>query len=110
VQWFRTKWPRVVIFAIPNGGKRNITTAKNLKREGVVPGVPDLFIPAWGLWIEMKRQKGGRLSPDQDEMIAYLDSIGHRVIVGYGAADASEKLLAFLNMEPNMVGAAAKGG
>ena len=107
VTWFRSRWPRVVIFAIPNGGKRNITTAKNLKLEGVMPGVPDLFIPAWSMWIEMKRQKGGRLSPEQEEMINYLESIGHRVIVGYGATDASEKLLNFLHLEG---GAAAKGG
>jgi hypothetical protein len=98
VQWFRAKWPRVLIFAIPNGGKRNISTAKKLKAEGVVPGVPDLFIPAWGIWIEMKRQKGGRTSSDQDDMISYLESIGHRVIVGYGATDASDKLLSLLNM------------
>ena len=98
VQWFRSKWPRVLIFAIPNGGKRNISTAKKLKLEGVVPGVPDLFIPAWGIWIEMKRQKGGRTSSDQDDMISYLESIGHRVIVGYGATDASDKLLSILNM------------
>lgn len=99
VQWFRAKWPRVLIFAIPNGGKRNISTARNLKLEGVMPGVPDLFIPAWGIWIEMKRQKGGRLSPDQIEMINYLESIGHHVIVGHGATDASAKLLSVLNMK-----------
>jgi hypothetical protein len=106
VQWFRAKWPRVLIFAIPNGGKRNISTARNLKLEGVVPGVPDLFIPAWSIWIEMKRQKGGRLSPDQEDVIAYLEASGHRVIVGYGATDASDKLLALLKMG----GAAVKGG
>jgi hypothetical protein len=93
IQWFRARWPRVVVFAIPNGGKRNILTAKRLQREGVTPGVPDLFIPAWGIWIEMKRQKRGRTSPDQRVMIEYLESVGHRVIVGNGAKDASEKLL-----------------
>lgn len=98
VQWFRAKWPRVLIFAIPNGGKRDIKTAKRLHREGVTSGIPDLYIPAWGIWIEMKRQKGGRISPDQDAMIEHLESIGHRVIVGYGAMDASDKLLRMLNM------------
>lgn len=106
VQWFRAKWPRVLIFAIPNGGKRSIVTAKRLRREGVTPGVPDLYIPAWGIWIEMKRQKGGRTSPDQDAMIQYLEEIGHTVIVGYGAMDASDKLLRMLNFG----GAADEGG
>ena len=99
VQWFRSKWPRVLIFAIPNGGKRNITTAKLLVKEGVVAGIPDLFIPAWGIWIEMKRQKGGRLSQDQEAMIAHLEQIGHRVIVGFGALDASDKLVRLLKMD-----------
>ena len=106
VRWFRTKWPRVLIFAIPNGGKRNITTAKLLVKEGVVAGVPDLFIPAWGIWVEMKRQKGGRLSSDQEGMINYLESVGHHVVVGLGALDASEKLLRLLKMD----GAETEGG
>ena len=109
VRWFRAKWPRVMIFAIPNGGKRNITTAKLLVKEGVVAGIPDLFIPAWGIWVEMKRQKGGRLSPDQEAMITYLESIGHRVVVGLGALDASDKLLRVLNMN-HLGGAEAEGG
>jgi hypothetical protein len=106
VRWFRTKWPRVLIFAIPNGGKRNITTAKLLVKEGVVAGVPDLFIPAWGIWVEMKRQKGGRLSADQEAMINYLESVGHHVVVGLGALDASEKLVRLLKMD----GAETEGG
>ena len=106
VRWFRTKWPRVLIFAIPNGGKRSITTAKLLVKEGVVAGVPDLFIPAWGIWVEMKRQKGGRLSADQEGLINYLESVGHHVVVGLGALDASEKLLRLLKMD----GAETEGG
>jgi VRR-NUC domain. len=54
--------------------------------------VPDLFVPAWSLWIEMKRQKGGRLSADQKDWIAYLESIGHVVIVGRGFEDARAQI------------------
>lgn len=88
-----------MIFAIPNGGKRDIKTAKRLHREGVTPGIPDLYIPAWGIWIEMKRQQGGRTSPDQDAMIEHLEGVGHRVIVGHGARDASDKLLRLIKMD-----------
>lgn len=63
-----------------------------MKAEGVASGVPDLFVPAWGLWIEMKRQTNGRLSDNQKDWIAYLESIGHTVIVGYGFDDAREKI------------------
>ena len=93
VIWFRSRFPNVLILAVPNGGKRHPGTARKLKAEGVVPGVPDLFVPEWSLWVEMKRAKGGRLSPDQREVIAYLESIGHSVVVGHGAEDASRQLI-----------------
>jgi len=101
VHWFRARFPRVLIFAIPNGGKRAANTARQLKAEGVVRGVPDLFVPEWRLWVEMKRAKGGSLSPDQRGMIAYLDAIGHHVIVGKGAADASKQVLEWLKKREN---------
>jgi len=88
-----------LIFAIPNGEKRAITVAKRLKKEGVVRGIPDLFIPQFNLWVEMKRISGGRLSPEQRAMIVYLEGIGQKVIVGKGAADASRQILEFLKEE-----------
>ena len=93
INWFRVKYPQVLIFAIPNGEKRAITVAKRLKAEGVVRGIPDLFIPQWTLWVEMKRISGGRLSPEQRGMIQYLEGIGQKVIVAKGAADASKQIL-----------------
>ena len=93
INWFRVKYPNVLIFAIPNGEKRAITVAKRLKAEGVVRGIPDLFIPQWTLWVEMKRISGGRLSPEQKAMIQYLEGIGQKVIVAKGAADASKQIL-----------------
>jgi hypothetical protein len=95
INWFRAKYPDVLIFAIPNGEKRAISVAKRLKMEGVVRGIPDLFVPAWTLWIEMKRVSGGRLSTEQRQMIKYLEGIGHTVIIGKGAGDASKQILDF---------------
>ena len=96
VNWFRAKFHGVLIFAIPNGGHRAISTAKRLKAEGVVPGVPDLHIPAWRLWVEMKRAKGGKLSAEQVDMIQHLEGIGHKVIVGKGAEDASLQVVEWI--------------
>jgi len=72
-----------------------MATAAALKVEGTVKGIPDLFIPAWRLWIEMKRQKGGVLSPEQKEIIEYLKSVQYCVIVGKGAEDAQQQISAF---------------
>jgi hypothetical protein len=97
VRWFRQTWPGVRIFAIPNGGARSPATAGRLKAEGVSSGVPDLFIPAWGLWVEMKRTKGGSVSAEQKDWIAYLESVRFWCIVGKGADDAKSKIQAFFN-------------
>jgi hypothetical protein len=55
--------------------------------------VPDLYIPAWRTWVEMKRTKGGVLSPEQKEWHSCLESIGDFVIVGKGNEDAQRQIL-----------------
>jgi hypothetical protein len=53
---------KILSFAVPNGGSRNIQEAVNLKAEGVVSGVSDyiVMLPNVILFIEMK-QKPKRL-------------------------------------------------
>jgi hypothetical protein len=92
VMWFRQTYPDTLIFAIPNGGLRSKSQALKLKVEGVVPGIPDLFIPSWRVWVEMKKAKGGVLSKEQQLMIKYLQSVNYCVIVGHGAEDAINQL------------------
>ena len=92
VRWFRQAHNGVRIFAIRNGGSRSIATAGRLKAEGVSPGVPDLFIPEWDIWIEMKRTKGGGLSTVQKDWIKYLEELGHTCIVAKGAEDAKAQI------------------
>ena len=91
VQWFRRTYTQR-IYAVPNGGARHPAVAMKMKATGTTPGIPDLHVPAWNLWIEMKRQKGGRLSPHQQDWIEYLEGIGHTVIIGYGFEDACAKV------------------
>jgi hypothetical protein len=92
VKWFRQTFDGVRIFAIPNGGARSITTAARLKVEGVSAGVPDLYVPAWKLWIEMKRMEGGVVDKNQKDWHSYLKSIGDRVIVCHGADNAKRMI------------------
>jgi len=95
VSWFRKEFRPVRIFAIPNGGLRNKSVAAKLKVEGVSAGVPDLYVPAWRLWIEMKREKGGRLSDNQKDWRDYLQSTGSYFILGEGCEKAKEKIIRF---------------
>ena len=95
VQWFRRSYPDVRIFAIPNGGYRSASQSALLKATGVSAGVPDLFIPEWKLWVEMKRTKGGTVSQDQKDWIKYLNDIGHTAIVCKGFDEAKSCILSF---------------
>lgn len=49
-----------VIFAVPNGGSRNVLEAKLLKATGVMPGVSDLILILKNkvFFIELKAEKG----------------------------------------------------
>jgi hypothetical protein len=52
---------RLLWFAVPNGGSRNLLEAVNLKRQGLRAGVPDLcIIPKVGpvCFIELKSEDG----------------------------------------------------
>ena len=101
-QYHEGKDPRVaLLFHIPNGGVRNIATAKRLKGLGVKSGVPDLFLPVaaggfHGLWIEMKRKRKGVISVTQLEWIDALREQQYLVVVAKGADDAIAALREYL--------------
>ncbi len=65
--------------------------AAKLKTEGVSSGVPDLYIPALKIWIEMKSATG-KLSPVQKQWIEYLRNLGDTVLVAYGNLAAQEMI------------------
>jgi hypothetical protein len=92
VKWFRAQYKGVFIFAIPNAAMRSPQLAAYLKAEGMVPGVPDICIPKWALWIEFKRTKGGKVSPDQLEVHERLREDGQTVFVAYGCDMAIEQI------------------
>ncbi len=92
------------LFAIPNGGWRHPATAARLKAEGVKPGVPDLFLAfpcngSHGLFIEMKRRVGGRLSPEQQAWRERLSMHGYRVRVCKGWEEAKTEIINYLHHE-----------
>lgn len=86
----------------PAGPRRISVVGRKLKSEGVKEGVPDLFL-AWpcggmpGLFIEMKRVRGGSLSAAQKRWHAQLVAAGYAVVVCRGAAEALNCLRRYLN-------------
>ena len=92
-----------LLFAVPNGGYRPMTTAAQLKAEGVRSGVPDCCLPVargrfHSLWIEMKR-KPNRPTEAQEHWISTLRDYGHSAVVCYGAQEAIDVIKAYLGIE-----------
>lgn len=93
--------PLFALFAVPNGGSRDVITGSMLKAEGVRPGTPDLVLaaptPAFsGLFIEMKKIGGAKPSEEQTIFIEYLRSVGYSAGVHYGAASAITEIQQYL--------------
>ncbi len=89
------------MFAIPNGGARNVVTAKNLKAEGVRAGVLDIFLPVPrkgkpGLWIEMKI-KPNKLSDLQMLETLELEKSGYEVHVCWSSHEAIDAIRNYLS-------------
>ena len=101
------RWPELdLIFHIPNGGARRKSEAARFKSLGVKPGVPDLFLSVprgeyHGLYIELKRLRGGRVRDDQKKWIAALRAQGYRVEVCKGWQAAAEVIREYLETGSN---------
>lgn len=90
-----------LLFHIANGGYRHPATASRMKKLGVKAGVPDLFLPVprggfHGLWVEMKRRKGGKVSPEQKAWMASLEGEMYRCEVAHGAEEACDFIYKYL--------------
>ena len=106
-QWAKlaqTKHPELkLLHAIGNGNARtNAIQGARMKREGVLSGVSDIFLPVsrngyHGLYIELK-VKGGRTSPSQKWWILKTTEQGYLAKVAFGWIEASEVIKRYLEM------------
>ena len=90
-----------MMFHIPNGGKRGKAEAGRFKAQGVKAGVPDVFLAVarggyHGLFIEMKRQQGGRATPEQRQWIAELNRQGYQAVIAKGWEAAAEYIMNYI--------------
>ena len=105
------KYPELALMNhVPNGGKRSKSEAARFRAMGVKAGVPDMILPVGiqkldsvdrgqytiirtkynGLYIELKRQRGGTVSAAQKQWISDLRTAGYAVVgvKGWEAAAA----------------------
>lgn len=91
-EWLHLQYPYLLWFSIPNGGYRNKFEARNLKSQGVLPGVADLFIckpsnSSCGLFLELKSNQG-KLSKSQEEFSTRCELNGYDYKVAYSIEQA----------------------
>lgn len=105
--------PDKLLFAVPNGGKREQKTvqtksgsktfspeAVRLKRQGVKRGVADVIlqIPRNGfgcLDMEFKTDSGGQ-SPEQKDFQSQTESVGNKYVIVRSAMQAIEEMKEYL--------------
>ena len=89
VSWFRLQYPKYRLISIPNGqmvgGRNKYALVNKYKKEGMFPGVADLFLCAprngySGLWLEMKAKgkTASSLSPDQRLWLSDMEKQGYK--------------------------------
>lgn len=97
----------ILHYAVWNGGNKSMTEAIRAKRMGLVSGVPDICVPIprggfCGLYLELKRLKGGVLSDNQAYWIEALRNQKYRVEVCRGADAAIEVIEDYFNGKSNI--------
>jgi hypothetical protein len=99
------KWVRAVkatypvlrlLYAVPNGGDRNLRVARKLKAEGVLAGVADLCLPVarrgyHGLYLEMKSEEGVA-TEEQKEFLHGVSAEEYCAVIAQGVDDARDVL------------------
>ena len=96
------KW----LFAVPNAGGQGLSAmirGRKMLAEGLKPGYPDVGLDVarggyYGLRLELKRLKGGRVSPEQTAWISRLGEEGYCCSIAVGWQAASEIILRYLAM------------
>ena len=100
----RGKYPELdLLYHTPNGGYRSKAEAGRFKAEGVKAGVPDISLPVargeWhGLYIELKRKRGGKVSEQQKTWIDSLAEQGYCVHICKGWEAAVKAILDYLTV------------
>ena len=89
------------MYKIPNDGRRTRVNGAHMVAEGLKKGVPDICLPVargghHGLYIELKRERGGKVSPEQIAWIEALKNEGYVAAVCRGCDEAISLITGYL--------------
>lgn len=103
-EWAKYRTDLQLMLHVVNEGRRSVQYTQSLLRQGMKPGVPDNLLAVarggyHGLWIEMKRKDGGRLSPEQKWWQKALLEEGYAVAVCKGFDEARETIEWYLRLK-----------
>ena len=89
--------PRLMIFAVPNGGSRNVIEAKKLKATGTLRGASDLIVnfPGKSVYIEVKTDTGVQ-SDAQIDIQNRIEDLGMDYHIVRSVSDFYEKIMCYL--------------
>jgi hypothetical protein len=106
VRWFAYQYPelRGRLFAVPNGGRRDATTAAKLKAEGVVAGVADLILlksnrDYGALLIEMKTPQGRQSDSQKKWQLTLCSQEEYKYVVCRSLDDFMREVDSYLRNE-----------
>ncbi len=110
VKWFRYAYTPLapLLFAVPNGGKRNVKEAAKLRSEGVRAGVSDLILlcPSrdgayHSLCLEMKTERG-RQTELQKAWQIEVEKQGNKYVVCRSLEEFMDAITEYLCREPKV--------
>lgn len=90
-----------------NGVKLGPQTKAKIKAQGLRKGFTDINLPVerggcYGLRIELKRVKGGRVEPEQKRIHGLLRAQNRKVVVCKGWVDAVKTVIEYLELDINV--------
>lgn len=101
----KSKYPALAMyFATGNGLKLTPGQSKKAKAQGILErGIPDIIgdIPLNGFHghrIELKRIKGGKVSPEQKARLYMLNALDYKAEVCYGGDEAIKSIIKYLGI------------
>ena len=85
--WWNYQYPEFagLLFAVPNGGRRDAREGARFKAQGVTAGVADLIllVPRPHILLLELKVRGGKVSDAQKSWLAKAAAQGHAIVIAY---------------------------